>query len=86
MPLKDAATLLFFTSKSDLLRFAEKVSCPISYFIINRLCYILQRGWEVNLTAATISFARKSEENMEIPKQKLIAANLAYARELEQIV
>lgn len=47
---------------------------------------VLQRGWQVNLTAETITFARKSEETMEIPKQKLIAANLAYARELEQIV
>lgn len=46
----------------------------------------LQRGWQVNLTAGTISFARKGEEQMEIPKQRLIAANLKYARELEQIV
>jgi 26S proteasome regulatory subunit N12 len=36
--------------------------------------------------AANINFTRKGEESMEIPKQKLIAANLAYARELEQIV
>jgi 26S proteasome regulatory subunit N12 len=36
--------------------------------------------------AGTITFERKGEETMEIPKQKLIAANLAYARELEQIV
>ncbi|KAF9469035.1 SAC3/GANP/Nin1/mts3/eIF-3 p25 family-domain-containing protein [Collybia nuda] len=68
LPLKDAATLLFFTTQSDLLMFAQ------------------QRGWEVNLAASTISFARKGEEQMEIPKQKLIAASLAYARELEQIV
>jgi 26S proteasome regulatory subunit N12 len=40
----------------------------------------------VNLVAGNIDFARKSEEQMEIPKQQLIAANLAYARELEQIV
>jgi 26S proteasome regulatory subunit N12 len=40
----------------------------------------------VNLTASSITFARKGEEQMEIPKQKLIAASLAYARELEQIV
>jgi len=68
LPLKDAATLLFFTTQSDLLAFAQ------------------QRGWQVNLVAGNIDFARKSEEQMEIPKQKLIAANLAYARELEQIV
>ncbi|KIM91069.1 hypothetical protein PILCRDRAFT_59063 [Piloderma croceum F 1598] len=68
LPLKDAATLLFFTTQSDLLTFAK------------------HRGWQVNLMAGTITFARKSEESMEIPKQKLIAANLAYARELEQIV
>jgi len=68
LPLKDAATLLFFTSQSELLRFAE------------------QRGWEINLTAGTISFARKTNEQEVIPKDKLIVANLLYARELEQIV
>jgi len=68
LPLKDAATLLFFTSQSDLLTFAQ------------------QRGWQVDPTAALIRFARKNDEQTEIPKQKLIAANLAYARELEQIV
>lgn len=33
-----------------------------------------------------IQFARKGEEKIEIPKQKLIVASLTYARELEQIV
>ena len=46
----------------------------------------MQRGWQVNLSIASITFLRKGEEQMEIPKQKLIAASLAYARELEQIV
>jgi len=68
LPLKDAATLLFFTSQPELLKFAQ------------------QRGWQVNLIASSITFAQKGEEPMEIPKQKLIAASLAYARELEQIV
>ncbi|KAF5364002.1 hypothetical protein D9756_000532 [Leucocoprinus leucothites] len=68
LPLKDAATLLFFPNRSDLLRFAE------------------ERGWQVNLTEGTISFTKKGEEKMEIPKQKLISASLAYARELEQII
>ncbi|KAH7916324.1 SAC3/GANP/Nin1/mts3/eIF-3 p25 family-domain-containing protein [Hygrophoropsis aurantiaca] len=68
LPLKDAATLLFFTSQSDLQKFAQ------------------QRGWQVDLTAGMIIFGRKGDEQVEIPKQKLIAANLAYARELEQIV
>ncbi|KAI0921355.1 hypothetical protein AcW1_004646 [Taiwanofungus camphoratus] len=68
LPLKDAATLLFFTNQSELLSFAQ------------------QRGWQMNLSAGTIAFAKKSEEKLEIPKEKLIAANLAYARELEQIV
>ncbi|KAF8842226.1 hypothetical protein BDN67DRAFT_965979 [Paxillus ammoniavirescens] len=68
LPLKDAATLLFFTSPSDLLKFAQ------------------QRGWQVELSAGLIKFARKNDEQTEIPKQKLIAANLVYARELEQIV
>jgi len=68
LPLKDAATLLFFTSQSELIKFAQ------------------QRGWQVNLTEANIGFVRKGEESLEIPKQRLIAANLAYARELEQIV
>lgn len=34
----------------------------------------------------TITFAKKGEEKTDIPKAKLISANLAYARELEQIV
>jgi len=68
LPLKDAATLLFFTNQSELLKFAE------------------QRGWQVSLTASTVAFAKKTEENVEIPKEKMISACLAYARELEQIV
>jgi 26S proteasome regulatory subunit N12 len=48
--------------------------------------FFLQRGWQVNLMSATITFVRKGEEQIEIPKQKLITASLAYARELEQIV
>ena len=47
---------------------------------------ILQRGWQINLAASTITFAKKEEEKMEIPKGKMISASLAYARELEQIV
>ncbi|OBZ76190.1 26S proteasome non-ATPase regulatory subunit 8 [Grifola frondosa] len=68
LPLKDAATLLFFKSQSELLSYAQ------------------QRGWQVDLTAAKIIFAKKGEEKVEIPQEKLIAANLSYARELEQIV
>ncbi|GLB33652.1 putative CSN8/PSMD8/EIF3K family protein [Lyophyllum shimeji] len=68
LPLKDAATLLFFPKQSELLNFAQ------------------QRGWQVNPTAGTVTFVKKGEEKIEIPKEKLIAANLAYARELEQIV
>jgi len=68
LPLKDAATLLFFTNQSDFLKFAQ------------------QRGWQIDLTGAKVLFKRKGEEKMEIPKQRLIAASLAYARELEQIV
>lgn len=45
-----------------------------------------QRGWQINIVEESITFATKGEEKMEIPKSKLIAANLAYARELEQIV
>ncbi|KAI0321853.1 proteasome 26S subunit [Amylostereum chailletii] len=68
LPLKDAATLLFFRTQSELQNFAKA------------------RGWEVDLTAGQIIFAHKGEENEEIPKEKLIANNLVYARELEQIV
>lgn len=45
-----------------------------------------QRGWQVDITADRIHFAKKAEEKVEIPKERLIAANLQYARELEQIV
>lgn len=48
--------------------------------------YVVQRGWEVDVTAAKIRFAKKGEEKFEIPKERLILANLQYARELEQIV
>jgi 26S proteasome regulatory subunit N12 len=53
-----------------------------------RLCLrvIFQRGWLIDLTRGVITFTQKGEEKLEIPKEKLIANNLAYARELEQIV
>ncbi|KAI0729379.1 proteasome 26S subunit [Fomitopsis betulina] len=50
------------------------------------LVFAKQRGWQVNLTAGTTTFVKKGEEKIEIPREKLIAANLALARELEQIV
>jgi 26S proteasome regulatory subunit N12 len=69
LPLKDAATLLFFTTPSELLNFAK------------------QRGWQVDLSANIIRFKGKSDsEQVEMPRQKLIAESLLYARELEQIV
>jgi len=68
LPLKDAATLLFFKTQSELLAFAQ------------------QRGWQVNLTAGTITFQQKGEEKLEIQTERLISNNLSYARELEQIV
>ena len=46
----------------------------------------LQSGWQVNLAAGSITFKKKEEERTFIPTAKLISANLAYARELEQIV
>ncbi|KAG8967626.1 hypothetical protein FRC03_009655 [Tulasnella sp. 419] len=45
-----------------------------------------QRGWQINPSTETIVFAKKGEEKIELPKQKLITAALHYARELEQIV
>ncbi|KAI0787097.1 COP9 signalosome [Irpex lacteus] len=68
LPIKDAATLLFFRSQPELLSYAQ------------------QRGWTVDLSANTITFTQKGEEKVEIPKEKLISANLLYARELEMIV
>ena len=38
------------------------------------------------MTASTITFAKKHEEKAEVPKERLISANLQYARELEMIV
>jgi len=68
LPLKDAATLLFFRNPSELLSFAK------------------ERGWQIDIAAGQIVFSHKSEEDLEIPREKLIANDLAYARELEQIV
>ncbi|KAI0693566.1 proteasome 26S subunit [Cytidiella melzeri] len=68
LPIKDAATLLFFRSQPELLSYAQ------------------MRRWEVDLSGGKINFTRKGEEKVEIPKEKLISANLLYARELEMIV
>lgn len=68
LPIKDAATLLFFPSQAEFLKFAQ------------------ERGWQVDLGASLIRFAQRNDEQMEIPKERLIAENLVYARELEQIV
>lgn len=68
LPLNDAATLLFFNSPNELLRFAQK------------------RGWVINLSAQTITFTKKREEKLVIPKKEIITSVLQYARELEQIV
>ncbi|KAJ2924972.1 hypothetical protein H1R20_g12147, partial [Candolleomyces eurysporus] len=50
------------------------------------ISFAQQRGWQIDITAGLVKFSQKGEEKMEIPKQKLIAASLLYARELEQIV
>lgn len=89
LPLKDAATLLFFKTQTELMNFAQQVRyspCDLLLSGLPLLTIVEQRGWQVNLTAGTISFSHKGEEKIEIPKEKLIANNLAYARELEQIV
>jgi len=78
--------LLFFTKQSELLKFAENVRCIIDFRQSANIALFLQRGWQIHLMSGTITFQRKGEEQVEIPKQKLIAASLAYARELEQIV
>ncbi|KAF8504218.1 COP9 signalosome [Gautieria morchelliformis] len=65
-----------------------KDACTLLFFN-NRselMTFAQQRGWEVDLMGEQIQFARKGEEKIEIPKQKLIVASLTYARELEQIV
>lgn len=87
LPLKDAATLLFFTNRNDLVNFAQQVWYTVAFIsqqFTNRM--FIQRGWQVNLVAESITFKKKDEERIVIPKARLIAANLAYARELEQIV
>lgn len=55
-------------------------------FPIISIIVFLQRGWTIDLTGEQIIFKKKNEEKIEIPKQRIIAASLAYARELEQIV
>jgi 26S proteasome regulatory subunit N12 len=45
-----------------------------------------KRGWQIDLIGSTIRFAKKGEEMLDIPKEKLISQSLAYARELEQII
>jgi 26S proteasome regulatory subunit N12 len=86
LPLKDAATLLFFQNQSELLRFAEQVTLPDLQLDARWPNCDLQRGWQVNLSESKIYFAKKGEEAQDIPKEKLIIQSLQYARELEQIV
>ena len=79
--------MLFFRSQQEVLTYAQQVlhsPFATSIQLDTELC--LQRGWQVDLTGGTITFAKKSEETLEIPKEKLINANLQYARELEMIV
>ena len=87
LPLKDVATLLFFKSQNELLASAQQVCHRLHLFglVVNYGTHS-RRGWQVDLTADKIDFAKKTEETVEIPKEKLISANLQYARELEQIV
>jgi len=85
LPLKDAATLLFFKSRSDLLKFAEMVGLCFRHLPLYSL-HVSQRGWSIDIGGEQIIFKKKNEEQIEIPKQRIIAASLAYARELEQIV
>lgn len=90
LPLKDAATLLFFNTPSELLTFAKEVrlfySSPMP-LIYSHNNLISQRGWQVDLSGGVIHFNGKNEEQAEVmPRHKLIAASLKYARELEMIV
>ncbi|KIY73756.1 hypothetical protein CYLTODRAFT_416781 [Cylindrobasidium torrendii FP15055 ss-10] len=50
------------------------------------LTFAQKRGWQIDLTGQTITFARKDEEKKEFPTERLIQSSLLYARELEQIV
>ncbi|CEL59354.1 26S proteasome non-ATPase regulatory subunit 8 OS=Bos taurus GN=PSMD8 PE=2 SV=3 [Rhizoctonia solani AG-1 IB] len=50
------------------------------------LQFAQQRGWAINLSAETITFTKKREEKVDIPKKEIITSVLQYARELEQIV
>ncbi|KAJ7930262.1 SAC3/GANP/Nin1/mts3/eIF-3 p25 family-domain-containing protein [Mycena leptocephala] len=45
-----------------------------------------ERGWELNLTEDTITFAKEGGDTIYIPKQQIIASSLLYARALEHIV
>ena len=86
MPIKDAATLLFFRSQQEVLAYAQQVRLHPGRHRKRATDTQKQRGWQVDLTGGTITFAKKGEEKLEIPKDKLITANLQYARELEMIV
>ncbi|KAJ7886629.1 SAC3/GANP/Nin1/mts3/eIF-3 p25 family-domain-containing protein [Mycena olivaceomarginata] len=68
LTLKDAATLLFFSSQSELLAFAREVYANL------------------NMTLCELTLIKPGEEATHIPNDKIIAASLLFARELEQIV
>jgi 26S proteasome regulatory subunit N12 len=88
LPLNDAATLLFFNSPNDLLQFAQQVKYFAMLLVRQRNLKPAgyQRGWAINLSAETITFTKKREEKVDIPKKEIITSVLQYARELEQIV
>jgi len=82
--LKERCNSIILTSQSGLLKFAQQVStfgflvsCPTD--LADSVVASRSDGWLDNI-------CKEDDELVEIPKEKLIAANLAYARELEQIV
>jgi len=97
LPIRDAATLLFYTELNDVLAFASKVSQLPSHLPSLELasieyypCFKSQRkGWIVNPTTQIISFTpleSKSASNTLMDREKIIQATLGYAQELETIV
>jgi 26S proteasome regulatory subunit N12 len=78
--------LLFFPSNTDLVKFAQQVGLLEFFPLSSNIHILVQRGWEVNPSTETVTFAKKHEEKIEIPKEKMIISALHYAKELEQIV
>lgn len=75
LPLSDAAVLLFFKDREELLKFASE-----------RQGWSVNPREETIYFEGTVGGEREEAARAELPKEKVIETILGYAKELETIV